>query len=194
MNLEPKRIGALGATVLVAGTLMGSGIYLLPNTLGSFGSITLISWGIAGAGALVLAGVFAVLGALRPEAEGAVAYAEEALHPALGHLGWFINWLSYWVSGPAVTVAAVGYLGVFFPILRQQPWSLAANLTLIWLFVLACMIGPRMVARISGATLLVGLIPILLTIGVGIAHFSPATKCVWNRASFQTSLLWPSEV
>ena len=181
MSASAKQMGPIAATVLVAGMLMGSGVYLLPTTLAAFGSITIFSWGIAAAGALILAAVFGLLGVLRPQAEGAVAYAEEALHPALGHLGWFINWLSYWTAGPAVLVAAVGYLGVFFPILKVQTWSLAANLALIWLFVLANWVGPRLAARIGGATLVVGLAPVLLVIAVGLFAFDPHIfRASWN--------------
>ena len=89
-----RSLGLWAALVLVAGNMIGSGLYLLPATLGAVGSITVISWVIAGGGALVLALVFAYLGLLRPQADGAVAYASEELGPALGHFGWFTYWLT----------------------------------------------------------------------------------------------------
>lgn len=181
MSLAPKKLGLVSATVLTAGTLIGSGVYMLPATLGGVGSISLISWVIASAGALVLACVFGVLSLLRPDADGVVAYAEEALHPALGHVSWFANWLSYWVSGPAVGVAAVGYMSFFFPVLKGQGPALAATLGLIWMFIGASLIGPRLVARIGGGTMMLGLIPLLLTIGVGIFAFQPQVfQASWN--------------
>ena len=181
MSAPPEKLGLLSATILTAGAVIGAGVYLLPATLGAFGSITLYSWLIAAAGALVLAVVFGLLGYLRPDADGVVAYASEALHPAFGHMSWFVNWLCYWVSNPAIAVAAVGYLAYFFPILREQGWGLGATLALLWLLIGANLIGPRLVARIGGATLIVGLIPILLTIVLGAIAFRPEIyHASWN--------------
>jgi arginine:agmatine antiporter len=167
--------------VLCAGNMIGSGVYLLPATLGSFGSITLISWIVASAGALALAVVFGLLGALRPRADGVVDYACEALHPALGHLSWFAYWLNCWVGTTAIAVAAVGYLAFFFPILKTPHIGLAATLGALWLFVAANAVGPKLVARIGGATLLLGLAPILLATGVGLYAFDAHVFAAsWN--------------
>lgn len=175
------RLGLAGAVVLVAGNMIGSGVYLLPATLGLVGSITLISWIIASGGALMLALVFGVLGGLRPKADGVVAYAGEALHPALGHLSWFAYWLNLWIGTTAIAVAAVGYLAFFFPVLKAPTPALLATLAALWLFSLANVVGPRLVARIGGATLILGLAPILLATGVGIIAFdSHVFQASWN--------------
>jgi arginine:agmatine antiporter len=176
-----RRLGLAGAVILVAGNMIGSGVYLLPATLGTVGSISLISWFIASGGALMLALVFGVLGVLRPKADGVVAYAGEALHPALGHLSWFAYWLNLWIGTTAIAVAAVGYLAFFFPVLKAPTPALLATLAAIWLFCLANLIGPRLVARIGGATLILGLAPILLAIGVGAVAFdSHMFEASWN--------------
>ncbi|MDB5432217.1 MAG: amino acid permease [Caulobacter sp.] len=174
-------MGALGATILCAGNMIGSGVYLLPTALGAVGSITVLSWVIASAGALVLALVFGFLGVLRPNADGVVSYASQALHPALGHLGWFTYWLSCWVGIPAVVVSATGYLGFFFPVLREPMAAMICNVSLIWLCVLVCIAGPRTVARLSGATLLIGLVPIVVATVVGFIAFNPHVFAAsWN--------------
>jgi arginine:agmatine antiporter len=176
-----RKIGLLAAMVLVAGNMIGSGVYLLPATLGTVGSISLISWLIATAGAMTLALVFGVLGVLRPTADGVVDYAGQALHPALGHLGWFAYWLNLWVGTSAIAVAAVGYLGFFFPVLRAPTPALIATLVAVWLMSLVNLVGPRLVARIGGATLVLGLAPILLATGVGfIAFDSKIFEGSWN--------------
>jgi arginine:agmatine antiporter len=176
-----RKIGLLGAMVLVAGNMIGSGVYLLPATLGTVGSISLISWLIATAGAMTLALVFGVLGVLRPKADGVVDYAGKALHPALGHLSWFAYWLNLWVGTSAIAVAAVGYLGFFFPVLKAPTPALIATLVAVWLMSLANLVGPRLVARIGGATLVLGLAPILLATGVGVIAFdSRIFEGSWN--------------
>lgn len=176
-----RSLGLWAALVLVAGNMIGSGLYLLPATLGAVGSITVVSWVIAGGGALVLALVFAYLGLLRPQADGAVAYASEALGPALGHFGWFTYWITCCFGTSAVAVAATGYLAYFFPVLRETWPGVASSIAIVWLMVAANLVGPRLVARIGGATLIVGLAPIVLVIGVGAANFSPQVFAAsWN--------------
>ncbi|HEX5379452.1 MAG TPA: amino acid permease [Phenylobacterium sp.] len=175
------RLGLMAAMVLVAGNMIGSGVYLLPATLGTVGSISLISWLIATGGALMLALVFGVLGLLRPKADGVVDYAGQALHPALGHLSWFAYWLNLWIGTTAIAVAAVGYLAFFFPVLRAQTPALIATLGALWLLTLVNLVGPRLVARFGGATLILGLAPIVLATGVGLIAFDPEVfQASWN--------------
>ncbi|MEI6441426.1 MAG: amino acid permease, partial [Alphaproteobacteria bacterium] len=175
------KLGVLAAIVLTAGNMIGSGLYLLPATLGAYGSITILSWAIASGGALLLALVFGLLGVLRPTGDGVVAYAGQDLHPALGHVSWFAYWLNCWVGTTAIAVAAVGYLAYFIPVLAAPLPALAAVLASIWIFTLANLVGPRLVAQIGGATLLLGLAPILLAIGVGVFAFEPGLfQASWN--------------
>ena len=58
------KIGALRATFIVAGNMIGSGVYLLPQTLGAVGSSSMLGWLFASAGALLLA--FCLRGAVSP--------------------------------------------------------------------------------------------------------------------------------
>ena len=175
------KLGVLSAILLTAGNMIGSGVYLLPATLGAYGSITMLSWAIASMGALLLALVFGLLGVLRPTGDGVVAYAGQDLHPALGHVSWFAYWLNCWIGTTAIAVAAVGYLAYFIPALAAPGPALAAVLAVIWLFTLANLVGPRLVAQIGGATLLLGLAPIILAIGVGLLAFDPGLfQASWN--------------
>ncbi|KAG1305529.1 hypothetical protein G6F62_015559 [Rhizopus arrhizus] len=66
---EAKKIGVVGATFLVAGNMMGSGVFLLPSSLAKIGTASIWGWLITTAGALLLAFVFAKLGKLAPKAD-----------------------------------------------------------------------------------------------------------------------------
>ncbi len=48
---DAKKIGVFGASAIVAGNMMGSGIALLPSNLAKIGSVSIIAWGIVGFGA-----------------------------------------------------------------------------------------------------------------------------------------------
>ena len=61
-----RGLGPISAMFLVAGNMIGSGLFLLPASLAAIGSASLVGWVIASVGALLIAGVFATLGVIRP--------------------------------------------------------------------------------------------------------------------------------
>ena len=54
-------LGLWMATALVIGSMIGSGVFLLPAALAPFGASSLLGWAIAVGGALLLAATFARL-------------------------------------------------------------------------------------------------------------------------------------
>ena len=75
------------ATIVVAGNMIGSGIFLLPATLAGVGSLTVIGWVIATVGALALALLFGKLARRKPMAGGPATYAFDAFGPFAGIAG-----------------------------------------------------------------------------------------------------------
>lgn len=176
-----RKIGPLLATALVAGNLIGSGLFLLPASLATIGSSTVIGWVVALCGALLLAGTFAVLAATRPSPDGLVRWPADGLHPAFGFVAWAGYWSSNWIGNVAIALAAVGYFAQLVPWAKGTVGTVAATLALIWIFTLVCLGGARLVTRVSGLTLVLGLLPILLACGVGFAAFSGHTFMdSWN--------------
>jgi len=117
---ETKKIGLVGATFLVAGNMMGSGVFLLPSSLAKIGTASIWGWLVTTAGALLLAFVFAKLGKLAPKAGGPYAYARDWFGPYMGFQTNTIYWFANWIGNVAIPIAAVGYFShfsPFFPIL-----------------------------------------------------------------------------
>ncbi len=166
-----RRIGPLLATVLVAGNMIGSGVFLLPATLAAIGSSTIIGWVIASGGAMLLAGVFALLAILKPTPDGLVDYPAQGLHPFFGFANWLLYWLANWVGVPAVALAITGYLSFFIPALKEPLAGVWATIGFIWLMTLANVIGAKTVARLGGMTLLIGLAPIIAATVLGLMAF-----------------------
>ncbi len=169
-----RGLGPFAATFLVAGNMIGSGVFLLPASLAAIGSASIVGWAVASVGGLVLALVFALLGIMRPDVNGLVRYPADALHPAFGFLSWSAYWVAAWVGNVAIAIAAVGYLAVFLPGLIGPVATLATTLVIIWVMAAANLWGPRVVVWLAASTLMIGLIPILAAIGLGILHFDPA--------------------
>jgi arginine:agmatine antiporter len=174
-------MGVLGATALVAGSMIGSGVYLLPATFGAVGSISILGWVAATAAALAIAGLFAALGAAAPDARGLAGYVQAGLGRFAGVVTTVIYWSLCWFGNVAVALAVAGYAGFLAPALAPAGPRLAVTLAAIWLAVLACWLGPRAVARVEALTLVVGLAPILLAATFGWIAFDPHVFAVsWN--------------
>ncbi len=169
-----KKLGWGLAALLVAGNMIGSGVYLLPAALASVGSSSLVGWVVASVGALLLAGVFAGLGRARPSADGPTEYAGDGLGRFFGFQASLAYWAGNWVGNVAISLAATGYLAHFFPVLREQWPGALCTVALIWLTTLLYMAGPRTVARFGGLTLLIGLIPLAIAMVAGAIAFDPA--------------------
>lgn len=168
-----KKLGWGLAALLVAGNMIGSGVYLLPATLAPIGSSSLVGWVVASVGALLLAGVFAALGRLRPEADGLTDYTGQGLGRFFGYQTSWAYWAANWVGNAAIAVAATGYLAHFFPVLGQRWPGALCNIGFIWLMTLVYMVGARTVARFGGLTLLIGLFPLAIAMFAGVTAFDP---------------------
>ncbi|MEE2765200.1 MAG: amino acid permease, partial [Candidatus Neomarinimicrobiota bacterium] len=118
-NLE-RVLSLLDATMINAGGIIGSGIFMVPATVAFFtGSTSLffLVWILGGIISLFGALSVAELGAAMPRAGGQYVYLNEAYGPIWGYLyGWSAVAIINTASIAAVGVAFSGYLGFFFPI------------------------------------------------------------------------------
>ena len=161
------------AALVVAGNMIGSGVYLLPVSLAPTGSSSLIGWLVAGAGAVTLALVFGALGRLQPEADGLTGFAERGLGRFFGYQTALAFWTACLVGNVAIAVATTGYLGFFWPVLKEPVAATLCNLGLIWLATGAYVIGARTASSLAAVALVVGLVPIAIAVAAGVTAFDP---------------------
>ena len=81
---DSNKIGVVAATLMVAGNMMGSGVFMLPANLAGIGSIALLGWLITCVGAIALALTFAKLASIDPAAGGPYAYTRKAFGDYMG--------------------------------------------------------------------------------------------------------------
>lgn len=160
-SLEGRKMGLTAATLMVAGNMMGSGVFMLPANLATYGSICLIGWLISTAGAIMLALIFAKLANLDPAAGGPYAYARKAFGDYIGYQTNMVYCVANVISNVGICVAAIGYLTHFFPFLANQYTAVCAEIFLIWLLTSANIVGPNFVGLIQSVATLVKLLPIL---------------------------------
>ena len=84
MGDPARKMSLVQATMLVAGNMIGTGVFLLPVNLASVGGIAVFGWLVATAGAAALGLIFAKLGELDPQEGGPYAYARDFLGPYVG--------------------------------------------------------------------------------------------------------------
>lgn len=176
-----KKVGVPGAAALVAGSMIGSGVYLLPATMGAIGSISILGWLVATLAAVSIAGVFILLSAEVAGSEGIPGYVKAGLGSFFGAQTAVLFWTSSWTGTVAVALAAAGALGFLVPALAQPDTRLAVTIAIIWAGVGVAWIGPRAVARTEGFTLGVGLLPVILAATAGWFFFrSDVFMASWN--------------
>ena len=172
---DRQKLGWGLAALVVAGNMIGSGVYLLPATLAPVGSSSIVGWVVAGAGAVTLALVFAALGRLQPDADGLSGFAERGLGRFFGFQTALAFWTACLVGNVAIAVAATGYLGFFFPVLKEPVAATFCNLGLIWLTTGAYILGARTASRFAAAALAIGLVPIVIAVAAGVMAFDGET-------------------
>lgn len=169
-----NKLGFWQSTSLVVGNMIGSGIFLLPASLALFGGISLIGWLISAVGALLLASVFGNLSRQLPGISGGpYAYTRVSLDDFPAFLVAWSYWVSVWCANAAIAVALVSYLGIFFPILLDNPFAaIITGLSFIWLITWINSKPIRTVGFVQLVTTILKLTPILLIAFVGIFYFN----------------------
>ncbi|HKE95625.1 MAG TPA: amino acid permease [Povalibacter sp.] len=181
MSDPARKMSLLQATMLVAGNMIGTGVFLLPVNLAQVGSIAIFGWVIATAGAAALGLIFAKLGEIHPQEGGPYAYARDFLGPYAGFQTNYIYWFGNWIGNIAIAVAAVGYLAELIPSLTYPPGSVIATAVVIWVLTFANILGPRVVGALEAWTMSLALIPILGIAIFGWFWFDSATfMSGWN--------------
>jgi len=113
-----RKLGFGLLTALVVGSIIGSGIFGLPQNMaaGAGAGAILIGWGITGVGMLSLALLYQRLALRQPELNnGVYAYARAAAGDYVGFNSAWGYWVSAWIGNVGYLVAAFGALGYFYP-------------------------------------------------------------------------------
>ena len=115
-----RSLGFTDLLLITMGTVIGSGIYLVPSIVlrqtGEQTTLALVVWAVAGLLSLLGALTYAELGGMRPEAGGLYAYIRDAFGPLPAFL---YGWASFVViasgSIAALAVAFSNYLSPLLP-------------------------------------------------------------------------------
>jgi len=121
-------LGLTSATMLVMGSMIGSGIFIVSAEIArevNSPALLIGAWAVTGFMTVVGALCYGELAAMMPRAGGQYVYLREALGPLWGFLyGWTLFLVIQTGTIAAVGVAFGKFLGVFFPSISSANWIL----------------------------------------------------------------------
>ncbi len=117
-------LGLLDSTMVVAGSMIGSGIFIvsadIARNVGSAGWLMAV-WGITGLMTLIAALSYAELSAMYPKAGGQYIFLKEAYNPLIGFLyGWSFFSVIQTATIAAVGVAFAKFTAYIFPVFSEE--------------------------------------------------------------------------
>jgi APA family basic amino acid/polyamine antiporter len=137
-----RELSLLDSTMINVGSMIGSGIFLVPATVALYlqsSSSIVILWIVGGIISLFGALSIAELGTLYPAAGGQYVYLEKAYGPLWGFLyGWSAFSVILTAAISAVAVGFARYLGYFIP-LSPPGIKIVAIVSIIVLTVINCL-------------------------------------------------------
>src|SRR5689334_5813126 len=121
-----RELGFLDSTMIVAGSMIGSGIFIVPaeisRQVGSGGWLLMV-WVVTGLLTIAAALSYGELASMMPKAGGQYVYLREAYSPLWGFLyGWTLFLVIQTGTIAAVAVGFARFLGVLFPAISPTTW------------------------------------------------------------------------
>lgn len=163
------KITLVSLTAMVVGSMVGAGIFNLPDRFGAatgpFGA--LIAWAIAGTGMYMLARVFQSLAERRPDIDaGVFAYAKAGFGDFTGFLAAFGYWLGVCLGNVFYWVLISTTLGTFFPVFGQgnSLFAILFSLAGIWAFHVMILRGVQQAAFINFVVTIAKIVPLLVAV------------------------------
>jgi arginine:ornithine antiporter/lysine permease len=171
---QKLRLNALIA--LVVGSMIGGGIFSLPQNIAARAEVgaILIGWAITAVGMLTLAFVFQTLANRKPELNsGVYAYAKAGFGDYMGFSSAWGYWISAWLGNVGYFILLFSTLGYFFPVFGEgnTPIAIACASVLLWTVHFVVMRGIKEAAFINQITTVAKIVPLIMFIVIAAVAF-----------------------
>jgi basic amino acid/polyamine antiporter, APA family len=174
---------SLGATAV--NLSLGAGIFALPAAVAAIlGSAALVAYLVCGLAIALVLTCFVELGSRTTRSGGAVAYIDDAFGPMSGFVAWVVYTLAFCAaSDAAIALVLLDAVAPALPALREGLPRAAALLALFGGLAAINIAGVRQGLRVSVATTVAKLAPLLVVIAAGLVTMR------WAELGWTT---WPS--
>lgn len=175
-TMKERVLGLPALTALVVGSMVGAGVFSLPQNMAAGAGVlaVLLGWVVTGIGIAALALVYVRLAQRQPELNaGPYAYARAGFGPFIGFNSAWGYWLSAWIGNVSYAVVLFGAVGYFFDIFGEGN-TLAAVIgasVMLWAIHALIAAGVRQAALVNLVTTIAKLAPIVLFVMVVIVGF-----------------------
>lgn len=162
------KLGLVALVALVVGSMIGGGVFSLPQNMakGASPGAVVIGWLITGIGMLALAFVYQGLSIRKPALDaGPYAYARAGFGDFVGFNSAWGYWLSAWLGNVSYVVLIFGALSYFYPAFGAEGNTTQAIIgasIVLWMTHALILMGIRQAAIINVVTTFAKLVPILL--------------------------------
>jgi arginine:ornithine antiporter/lysine permease len=173
-----NKLGLLPLVALVVGSMIGGGIFSLPQNMakGASPGAVIIGWLITGVGMLALAFVYQGLSTRKPALDaGPYAYARAGFGDFVGFNSAWGYWLSAWLGNVSYVVLIFGALSYFYPAFGAEGNSTQAIVgasIVLWATHALILMGIRQAAIFNLVTTIAKLVPIALFIVMVLVAFN----------------------
>ena len=177
---DSNKLGVLALAAIVVSSMLGGGIYSLPQNMaaGASAGAVLLAWVITGIGIYFIVHTFSILSLARPDLKtGIYSYSRAGFG---SYTGFTIGW-SYWlcqvcenVGYAVITMDALNY---FFPPYFQGGNNLASIIggsLIIWGFNFMVLKGIKQASIVNTIGTVLKIMPLILFIIIMLFVFSPA--------------------
>ena len=187
---QKLKLGALIA--LVVGSMVGGGIFSLPQNMANSASAgaVLIGWAITAVGMLTLAFVFQTLANRKPELDaGVYAYAKAGFGDYMGFSSAWGYWISAWLGNVSYFVLLFSTLGYFFPVFGEGNTAAAVigASVVLWGVHFLVLRGIHEAAFINLVTTVAKMVPLVLFIVIAAIAFKldVFTSDFWGKGNIE---------
>jgi arginine:ornithine antiporter / lysine permease len=186
--MSEKKLGLVALIALVIGSMVGGGVFSLPQNFGSVASpaALLMGWVITTIGMICLALIYQNLSARCPQLEGGIySYARAGFGDFIGFQSAWGYWFSAWLGNVSYAVLLFSALSFFFPVfgLGNNWESILGASIVLWLVHSLVLHGVQEAAFINTVltivkvlVLLVFVVAVLIAFRIGIF-----TTDFWGR-------------
>ena len=180
-GIKSDKLSVPALTAMVVGSMVGAGVFTLPQRFASqtgvYGAV--IAWAIAGTGMLMLAFVFQSLAIRKPMLDnGVYVYARQGFGVYPGFLSAFGFWASACAGNTFYWILISTTIAPLFPAFTQENGdvsflAIAVSSVFVWGFFLLIRRGIKEAAGINAIVTVAKLLPLLLFVIVAIFVFKP---------------------
>ncbi len=169
----PRLLGRWMSLAMVVGTMIGSGVYLLPTTLAPFGPNMLVAFAVTIGGTMCLALALALLAARIPG--GPFAYVEQAFGETTAFVTLWSYAVSQWTGVAAIAIAVAGALSYIVPALGHGVGLITVALISIAALLAINLRGVRSAGGLQVTATLIKIVPLLAVVLLVTGRFATAT-------------------